>query len=256
MKVSKSELTALLKQVFEGLGFACGEHENAANMIVWAQMSGLDGLSELARGLPYLVAQPHIPLQCVADDEAHAVLDAGGSSGLNCADVAINLAYVKALASGSSSVTVLNCHNRKLLGKAIMDCGDRAMACMMYWSDASDPTLKHTLSIAPHSTTGVLPRYTLNRVKQQSNVGQLHQQSLFIHCSSQWQQLEELLSSVLYPRQEELNVIEPETMRDNYRCALSHGLTMEKDLWQRLQELAQIVLVESSEQSRMGAGAK
>ena len=30
MNVSKTELTALLKQVFEGLGFHSGEYENAA----------------------------------------------------------------------------------------------------------------------------------------------------------------------------------------------------------------------------------
>ncbi len=255
MNVSKTELTALLKQVFEGMDFACGEDENAADLIVWAQMSGLDGLQELRSALPRLVAQRHLPLQCIADDETHTVLDAGGSSCLNCADVAINLAYVKALARGSSSVTLLNCHHRKLLSKAIMDCGHRGMACMMYWCDISDPTIKHVLSIAPEDGTHVLPRYTLNRVQKQGNIEGVPHQSLFIHCSTQWQQLEELQSSILSHRQEELKVIEPEALRDNYRVAVSRGLTMEKDLWENLQELARVVLVESSEQSRMGAGA-
>ena len=52
MNVSKTELTALLKQVFEALGFSSGEHQNAAEMVVWAQMCGLEGLPELRRGLP------------------------------------------------------------------------------------------------------------------------------------------------------------------------------------------------------------
>jgi hypothetical protein len=254
MNVSKTELTALLKQVFEGLGFACGEHESAADMIVWAQMSGLGGLQELGCALPYLVAQRQ-PLQCLCDDEAHATVDAGGSSCLNIADVAINLAYVKALARESSTVTVLNCYNRKLLSKAIVDCGRRGMACMMHWRDANDPLIEHVLRMAPEDGSNIMPRYTLNRVQVQGNIAEAHRQSLFIHCSTQWLQQKEYQSSVLSQRLEELNVIEPETLRDNYHFSLNRGMSMENDLWRRLQELALVVLVESSEQSRMGAGA-
>ena len=255
MKVSKTELAALLKQVFEGLGFACGEHENAADMIVWAEMSGLEGLEELRRALPDLVSQHPGPLQCVSEDETHAVIDADNSSCLNCADVAMNLAYVKALARGFSSVTVLNCHNRKLLAKTFMDCGRRGMACMMYWCDAMDPTMEYVLSMAAEAGTDGLPRYTVNRVQAQGNIDEAHRQSLFIHCSTHWQPLEEYQSSVFSQSQEELTAIGPEALRDNYRSALNRGLSIEKDLWERLQELALVVLVESSDLSRMGAGA-
>ena len=255
MKVSKTELTALLKQVFEGLGFASGEYENAADMIVWAQMSGLEGLGELRRGLPDLVAHRLRSLECVSEDETHAVLNAGDNSCLTCADVAMNLAYVKALATGFSSVTVLNCHDRKLLVKAVTDCGRRGMGCMMCWRDTNDPTIEHVLSMPPEAGADGLPRCAINKVEERGNIDDGHRQSLFIHCSTQWQELEKYQSSVFTQPQEELSVIGPSALRDNYRCALNRGLAMEQDLWERLQELARVVLVESSEQSRMGAGA-
>jgi LDH2 family malate/lactate/ureidoglycolate dehydrogenase len=255
MRVSKTELTALLKQVFEGLDFASGEYENAADMIVWAQMSGMEGLQELRRALPDLVARRLRPLECISEDDTHAVFDAGNHSSLTCADVAMNLAYVKALAREFSSVTVLNCHNRKLLAKAVTDCGRRGIGCIVYWRDANDPTVEHVLSMPPETGTDGLPRYVINKVEEHGNIDDAHRQSLFIHCSTHWQKLEEYQSSVFTQKQEELTVIEPSVLRDNYRSALNEGLAMEQDVWERLQELALIVLVESSEQSRMGAGA-
>ena len=255
MKVSKTELTALLKQVFEGLGFASGEYENAADMIVWAQMSGLEGLRELRRGLPDLVAHRLGPLERVSEDETHAIFDACDTSCLTCSDVAMNLAYVKALARGSSSVTVLNCRNRKLLIKAVTDCGRRGMGCLMYWRDTNDPSMEHILSMPPESGADDLPRYTINRIEEQNNIDDGHRHSLFIHCSTQRLQLEQYQSSIVTQGLEELSVLGPETLRENFRSALDDGLVIEEDLWQRLQELARIVLVESSEQSRKGAGA-
>jgi LDH2 family malate/lactate/ureidoglycolate dehydrogenase len=255
MNVSKTELTALLKQVFEGLGFHSGEDESAAKMIVWAEMSGLEGVRDLNRSLPHLMKHKSPPLQYVAEDDVHAVIDARNGSALNCADVAVNLAYAKALARGFSSVTLLNCHTRKLLIKAIMDCGRRGMACLMYWRDANDPAIEYVVSIAPGACADGLPRYTVNRVQQQGNIDDADRQSLTIHCATEWQQLEKYQSSFFSQSREQLSVIEPEALRDNYRSALHQGLPIEETLWEHLQELALIVLVESSEQSRMGAGA-
>lgn len=255
MKVSKTELTTLLKQVLEGLGFHSGEYENAADMIVWAEMTGLEGMRELRRNLPYLIEHRSPALECVAEDETHAVVDAGNGSSLNCADVVVNLAYVKALAQGYSSVTVFNCHARKLLIKPIVDCGHRGMACLMHWRDEDDPAIEHVVSFVPGAGTDHLASYTVSKIQQQDNDEDAHPHSVIIHCATQGQWLEQYQSSVFAQRCDELAVIEPEALRNNYRAALHQGLPMEEALWKRLQELALIVLVESSEQSRMGAGA-
>ena len=44
MKVSHNELTGLCRRAFEGLGFPSGEHEDAADMVVWLEQHGLHGV--------------------------------------------------------------------------------------------------------------------------------------------------------------------------------------------------------------------
>jgi hypothetical protein len=44
MRVSRNELTASLKKAFEGLGFSVGDYQDAAAMVVWSEMHGLNGL--------------------------------------------------------------------------------------------------------------------------------------------------------------------------------------------------------------------
>ena len=125
----------------------------------------------------------------------------------------------------------------------------------MYWRDANDPTTEHVVSVVPQDGTDSLLRYTVNRVREQENPDDAHRQSLIIHCDTQWQLLQECQSSVFSQGREELEAIEPDTLRANYRSALNQGLAMDEALWEQLQTLALRVLVESSEQSRMGAGA-
>lgn len=255
MRVSKTELNALLKQAFEGLGFNSGEYEYAADMVVWAEMSGLQGLQELHRGLPYLIEHSGLPIQCVWEDGANALMDAGNSSSLNCAEVVLDMAYVKALKQGFSSVTVRNCHNRKLFMKAVMECGRRDVSALVYWRNSSAPVIEHVISIGPGTTTPLLPRYRTRQMVADSNIEIAQRQSLFIVCSTQVAKLDEHESDFFSQSYNETTLMEPDTLRGNYRAALNQGLVIKEALWERLQALSKKVLVESSEQSRMGAGA-
>jgi LDH2 family malate/lactate/ureidoglycolate dehydrogenase len=255
MNVSKTELSAVLKQVFEGLDFAAGEHESAAEMIVWAQMCGLQGLQDLRLGLPRLTKKRPPSLRCITEDGSHAVIDADHSSCLNCADVITNLAYVKALDHGASSITVLNCHDRKLLIKAMVNSHRSDMACLLHWHDANDPSIVHLVRLALNTGTQDFPNYTVHKVSKEYSVDDSERHSLYIQCSRPRQQLEQVEPAVIAQLQEHSTVFSPETLQDNYHTALNKGLLIEESLWQLLQNLAAVVLVESSEQSRRGAGA-
>ena len=255
MNVSKTELTALLKQALEGLGFHCGEYESAADMVVWAQMAGLEGVQELQRSLPYLIEHQSPPLEYISEDNTDAVIDARNGSALNCADVVVNLAYVKALAQGYSSVTVLNCHTQKLLIKAIVDCSRRGMACLMYWRDVNDPATQHIVSVEPRAGADTFPHYTTFGIRAQDTFENIEHQSLIIRCAEQWHTLEKYRAAVLSQDGEQCTTIEPESMRSNYHSAMCRGLPIDPSFWEHLLNLSQAVLIESSEQSRMGAGA-
>ncbi len=252
MRVSKNEISALLKQVFEGIGFRCGEYENAADMVVWAQMCGLAGLQELRHALPHLIEHTPPALRNLTENKNQAELDANGGSSLNCADVVMNLAYTKALSQGFSTVTVHNCHNRKLFSKAIADCGKKEMACLAYWRNASDPVTLHVISAAGADD---MPRYTTRTLGEQSPIQDEHRQSLFIVCSTRLAELDDYKHTIFPAQDDTETTAQPSLLRDRYHASLMQGLSIELDLWQQLQSLAKIVLVESSEQSRMGAGA-
>lgn len=251
MNVSKNELTALLKQTFEALGFFSGEYERAAETIVWTEMNGMGGLGALNLALPYFAQDKHQPTKLISDNPGHATLDAENGSSLSCADLAMDLAFVKASTQGFATVTVLNCHNRKLLLKSVIDCGRRDMACMAYWRNASNPIIEHVCSAG----SGVIPHYRASTVPAQGNIEYAHRQSLFICCSSSVQRLDDHFHSRFRQAQEEITTAETAAMERHYRNSLSQGLDIDEQLWQRLQQLAKKVLVESSAQSRMGAGS-
>ena len=255
MNVSKTELTALLKQVFEALGFSSGEHQNAAEMVVWAQMCGLEGLPELRRGLPRLLKQGLSTLRPVFEDDSHTVIDANHASCLHCADTATNLAYVKALTHGAFSITVLNCHDRKLAIKAMVDCCRHDLACSLHWYDEIDDSIIHVAKLLPDTGAKGFPGYTVSKLSQENKVDDRERHSLFIRCSSKQAQLEKTPPVGFAQLQVESGTMPPEALQYNYRAALNQGLVVEEDFQRVLQDLAAVVLVESSEQSRMGAGA-
>ncbi|MFT4520401.1 MAG: hypothetical protein ACI9JM_002804 [Halioglobus sp.] len=254
MNVSKTELTSLLKQAFESLSFYTGEHDNAAATVVWAEMCGMQGLQALRRSLIRLEQQRPLPLTLISEDDGHAVFDAKDGCCLNWADVVTNLAYVKALKHGTSSVTVLNCHERKLVIKAMVDCGRRGMGCSLHWYDSDDPSIVHGVTFDVAAGATGLPSYTVGRGSEDNNSADDQGKSLFIHCSTGSQSLKHLQPALSDLHQSESTVLEADAMNNIYYSAVDHGLDIEEDLWQFLQKIAQGVLVCSSEQSRRGAG--
>lgn len=254
MRVSKTELTALLKQTFEGLGFSPGDCQNAADMVIWAEMTGLEGLRELREALPYLQDTDRPAVQCVSEEDAHKVMDARSNSSLVCADLAINTARANALAHGEATVTLLNCHNRKLVARLLMDCGQLGLSCMAYWRNGSDPVIQHVVSVHPEANSPCLPLYSSGCADQNSAMDKEHCQSLFIVCAKGSDKVSDKAARLLLHAGVDATRLRPDELQANYDAALNQGIAMDEQLWGDLLLLSQSVLVESSEQSRKGAG--
>ena len=62
MHISMTELKAALRRCFEATGYYVGNYEDAANMILWLEKHGLDGLKELQSALPYIGDDSSKPL--------------------------------------------------------------------------------------------------------------------------------------------------------------------------------------------------
>lgn len=272
MKASRNELIALFKQAFEGVGFDLGGYENAADMIIWAQMHGLNSFDVMRKRMAdyqqrkELLREQLTPKQLNADSDENAVIDAKNNSSIVAAGMAFYIAYVKAIKSTVAKVNVLNCFDRKLTIKKLVDCAKRGMVCLAYWRDGA------TLHVVTSDTGVCCPeyrQYSITALSEQDDLAaeqhyfsKQHQQTLFVVCANNAANLQEYITHNL-PELEsnqtsqanQSKVISPAMMKSSYIEALTNGIDIDPSFWQELATLGTQVLVESTEQSRMGAGA-
>ncbi|MFP3589466.1 DUF3726 domain-containing protein, partial [Paraburkholderia sp. SIMBA_055] len=80
MRVSLNEIQVMCRKAFEGMGFAPGDCEDAAELVGWLQLQGLDGVGALEKALRYLQAETARPYALCHEDNALLVIDAKGQS--------------------------------------------------------------------------------------------------------------------------------------------------------------------------------
>lgn len=249
MHVSMNELKAALRRCFEATGYFVGNYEDAANMILWLEKHGLDGLGELRRALPYIDLDSDKPLSTVVyEDSTSAIIDSKGRSALNCIAAAVDLAHAKALESSLSTVTVHNCHNRKFVLKALTDCGRRGISVVAYWQNGSQTITEHTAAIRAGER---YPSYSEAITSLQGEPDE--HQTLTIVCSSRVD-----LNSSLQQSRGNRNVhrITPEQLAANREQSVDRGIEIDEALWDEINRIGAGILVENTERSRQGAGGR
>lgn len=249
MHVSMNELKAALRRCFEATGYFVGNYEDAANMILWLEKHGLDGLGELRRALPYIDLDRDKPLSTVVyEDSTSAIIDSNGRSALNCIAAAVDLAHAKALESSLSTVTVHNCHNRKFVLKALTDCGRRGISVVAYWQNGSRTVTEHTAAIRAGE------RYPSYSEATTSLTGEPDErQTLTIICSSRV----DLTSSLQKSRgNRNARHITADQVAVNKEHSVDNGIEIDGDLWDAINRIGTGILVENTERSRQGAGGR
>lgn len=250
MRVSQNELTGVCRRAFEGLGFPTGDHEDAADMVVWLEQHGIGGVEALRRGLGYIVERETAPLSRSFEDSSLAVIDGAGNSILVCGGVAADLVYAKARRKGLAVVKVHNCYNRKLMLGYLARCARRGMSLMAFWRDSEDPVvIEQVVSIRAYEEYPTLLRY---RIDDRDDT-LTRNRSVTLLASPHFAMLQSL-----HPDPEEatlLQVLGPEDFERQSRRVWEHGLQVDDDVWARLKELSGRTLVEETEESRRrGAG--
>jgi LDH2 family malate/lactate/ureidoglycolate dehydrogenase len=247
MQVSMIELKAALKRCFEAAGYFVGNYEDAANMIVWLEKHGLQGLGELERTLPYIKGDSEKELSTlIYQDSTAAIIDCHNRSSLNNIPAAVDLAYTKALVSGIATVTVHNCHNRMFVLKAITDCGRRGISAVAYWKNGATRSREHTVSIGAGHRYPSYQEALTDLCAHSSD-----RQSLVIICSAQVDLKTSLQQST---KHREIKKISAAQIELNKERSIDCGITISEELWQQINQIGDGVLVESSDQSRQGAG--
>jgi len=250
MHVSMTEMKSALRRCFEACGYFVGNYEDAANMVLWLEKHGLNGLLELKAAMPYINSDSGKPLSTVIyEDSSSAIIDSQGRSALNCVAAAVDLAHAKALESGIATITVRNCHNRKFVLKAITDCGRRGISAVAYWQNGSSSISEHTAAIKAGER---YPAYSEATTALAPNPDDDEHQSLTIICSSRI----DLSSSLQHSKgNRHAQSVDSRQIELNKEHAVDMGFDVDEALWNEINEVGNRVLVESSEQSRMGAGA-
>lgn len=250
MHVSMTELKSALRRCFEASGYFVGNYEDAANMVLWLEKHGLNGLQELQSALPYINTDGDKPLSTVIyEDASSATIDSHGRSALNCVAASVDLAHAKALESGIATVTVRNCHNRMFVLKALTDCGRRGISVVAYWQNGTTLITEHTAAIQAGER---YPSYSEATTNLDVQVDDTEHQSLTIICSSRV----DLASSLQHSKgNRNARYITADQIALNKQEAVKFGFNIDVEFWESINAIGHRVLVENSEQSRMGAGA-
>ncbi|WP_027856886.1 DUF3726 domain-containing protein [Marinobacterium jannaschii] len=249
MIVSMNELKAALRRCFEATGYYVGNYEDAANMILWLEKHGLNGLGELERALPYIGEDNNKPLSTVVyEDSTSAIIDSNGRSALNCIAASVDLAHAKALECGIATVTVHNCHNRMFILKALTDCGRRGISVAAYWQNGSQTVTEHTAAIKAGAR---YPSYSEATTTLESNPDD--KQALTIICSSRVD-----LTSSLQKSKGNRNsrYVSAKQVAENKELSVDNGIELSDELWAEINRIGEGILVENSERSRQGAGGR
>jgi LDH2 family malate/lactate/ureidoglycolate dehydrogenase len=250
MKVSHNELTGLCRRAFEGLGFPAGEHEDAADMVVWLEQHGLHGVDALRRGLDRLGERPRTRIERPYEDTSLAVIEGGGNSVLLMGSLSVDLVYAKARRKGLAVVKIRDCHDRRLMLGYLARCARRGMSLLAFWRNAEDPrVVEQVVSIRAYED---YPTMLLYEIDDRDDT-LTRNRSVTLIASPHFAMLQSL-----HPDPEEatlLRVLAPEDLEAESRKVWDAGMDVDEDVWARLKTLAARTLVEATEESRArGAG--
>lgn len=244
MKVSHNELTGVCRRAFEGLGFASGDHEDAADMVVWLEQHGLGGVEALRRGLDYLVDNSLARMRRQYDDPSLAVIDVAGNSILVCGSLGADLAYTKARHKGLAVVKLQNCHNRRLMLGYLARCARRGMNMLAFWRESHQPkVVEQVVSMRAWEEFPTLLLYQIE--DRDERLTRNH--SVTLICSPHF-----ALLQTLHPDPEEaalLQALGPDDFELESRAVWEQGMDVDDAIWSRLKELAARTLVESTDRA-------
>ncbi len=252
MHVSAIELKAALRRCFEASGFYVGNYEDAADMVLWLEAHGLNGLDELQKALPVLSDDATKPSYSISHEDSNStIIDSKNRSALDCVCGFVDLAQSIAEGCEIATVTVHNCLQRKFVIKAITDCGRRGINAEARWCTTSEEggkqfVTEHTASI---KSADQFPSYKAVVINQGNTANK--PQTLKISCGPALELSDALQASST--NQDDI-FIRPDQIQKNKENSVDNGIDINQSLWSEINHRGAGVLVENSENSRQGAG--
>ena len=249
MKVSFNEMQGLSRKAFSGIGFDEGDANDAADMVVWMEANGLEGIDALRRSLAFILAedQSRSP-ELIYQDADLCVVDALNRTALGNASLAIELGYAKCRARGLSVTKIRNCHNRMLIVGYLSRVARRDMSVTAFWRDSHEPLTEILVSFKAGEESPEICMYSLDDIPDDTepNNGITLIMANHVNLRPDFK-TDNKLNNLL--RHDSLSM---HNWKEHF---LKQGIDVDPELWNRLKELATRILVEASDDSRGGAGA-
>ncbi len=245
MKISYNEIQVLCKKAFSGVGYSVGDYEDAAMMIAWAELHGLEGLAMVEKALPHLSKTVKKPFDICYQDEIFTIIDANNHSILTCGAVITDVIAAKSIRRGTAALRLLNVYNRKLLLGYLGKYALQGHHISATWQASGKVGY-----IANYQAGNILPvirRYDTDEVHMNfpkaRSMNILFSQQVSFQFSEQETHYATL---ALETPPNSLQLLEENAYRN--------GIEVSEKLWHELKALAANNLVPTSEQSRQGAG--
>lgn len=249
MKVSFNELQGLSRKAFIGIGFDDGDASDAADMVAWMEVHGLDGIAALRKGLDFLLNEDKSqPPKLIYQDADLCVVDAQKKTILGHASLAIELGYAKCRARGLSVTKIRHCHNRMLIVGYLSRIARRDMSVTAFWRNSHEPLTEIIVSFKSGDSEPEICMYSLPDTPDDTEPNDGITLVMVNHVN---------LLPDLKPDAplNDLFLQNRDAMADWQERSLVDGIDVDPDLWERLKLLAANMLVEASDDSRQGAGA-
>ncbi|MDA3920561.1 MAG: DUF3726 domain-containing protein [Salinisphaera sp.] len=233
-QISHNELINTVEKAFEAMGLRPGERAEAAEAIGWLERHGLDGIAELVKALDHMPAEAHGQLEERYRDGGLRVFSAGGQSILSAGGVAVDAVLSMARRHGLATVRIENCHNRALIAGFLTRSVYQKTGVLACWSNRH----QSRLHLVWHSG---LDRFPTLRVQERPRAATADQ-SLTLIASRALD-----LQPNLPPDSDTHRLIyaaDPDTMQQAETQALTQGLTVSDEAWDRIKHIARGVLVD------------
>ncbi|TCP27814.1 hypothetical protein EV207_11741 [Scopulibacillus darangshiensis] len=245
MRVSFPETLDLCEKILEGRKLG-GNTKDRAAACTWAEFCGLDGLSVLSSDLP-TIEDEDLPNIKRCEDKECIVLNANHCSSVIYVTVMSDFAQIalkekKTLfVKGRASHLLL--HSLRLLGLKGKSCCmgyrmDKTLVIGVIRSGEAVPSI-YKLSLNEGFCTAALDYLGIKNLEK----------PIFLKQIKKCDEFTDFIEPYSY------EVIKAEFLKQQMENSLKNGKAINDDLWQRLKAYASVVLIESSDQSRLqGAG--
>ncbi|MGI9271974.1 MAG: hypothetical protein ACR2QT_09370 [Woeseiaceae bacterium] len=249
IKVSRNELLALFKRVFEQASQQQNDYSYSAEAVVWLELRGLAGVEAAVQALPILQSGRLQRTETRSDDALHAQLDASGCSLLTAASAVGDAAIAATQATSPYFATIENGEQYIAIVPELCRLSQLGRSALAWWPDIENDCVY----VVQASDSNPHPVW---RQIQIADADKAQEPKLRMAVATDANVLlAKINDTAVKEAVEDAHVaITVDEFAARFESCMSDGIEIDEQIYRQCCAVADKVLVESTEQSRGGAG--